>query len=44
MRRRRGQDQIPWYVWLAVGIDPLTATFLVAAQHQASDTSQGEQR
>jgi hypothetical protein len=32
MKRRRGQDELPWYVWLAVGLDPLAAAFVVAAQ------------
>jgi hypothetical protein len=44
MRRRRGQDQLPWYVWLAFGIDPLTAAFILAAQPDSPGTSQAERR
>jgi hypothetical protein len=32
MRRRREQDEIPWYVWLAVAVDPLTAAYVLAAR------------
>ena len=30
MRRRREQDEFPWYVWLAVAIDPLNAAYVLA--------------
>jgi hypothetical protein len=44
MRRRREPDEIPWYVLLAVAVDPLTAAYVLAARPHASGTSQGEQR
>ncbi len=44
MRRRREQDELPWYVWLAVAVDPLTAAYVLTARPHASGTREGDHR
>jgi len=43
MTRRRQYDH-PWYVWLALGIDPLTAAALLTMERPRPDAKPGERR
>ena len=36
MRRERRHDH-PWFVWLALGLDPLTAAVLLAVERPRPD-------
>jgi hypothetical protein len=42
--KRRQQYEHPWYVWLALGVDPLTAAVLLAVERPRPETKPGERR
>jgi hypothetical protein len=44
MKRISGQDALPWLVWLALAVDPMTAAVVLTTRPRPSSTSPGEQR
>jgi hypothetical protein len=42
--RRRDRADHPWFVWLALGVDPLTAALLLSVERPRPDTKPGERR
>jgi hypothetical protein len=44
MKRNSGQDALPWLVWLALAVDPMTAAVVLTTRPRPSSPSQGEQR
>jgi hypothetical protein len=41
---RRNRHDHPWFVWLALGVDPLTAALLLSVERPRPDTKPGETR
>jgi hypothetical protein len=44
MKRNSGQDALPWLVWLALAVDPMTAPIVLATHPRPSKTNPGERR
>ena len=42
--RRKGRVDHPWYLWLALGVDPLTAAVLLSVERPRPETKPGETR
>ena len=42
--RRRDRADHPWFVWLALGVDPLTAALLLSVERPRPDTKPGDTR
>jgi hypothetical protein len=41
---RKGRHDYPWFVWLALGVDPLTAAVLLAVERPRLDKSHPTER
>jgi hypothetical protein len=41
MKRNSGQDALPWLVWLALAVDPMTAAVVLTTRPRPIDTRAG---
>jgi hypothetical protein len=44
MRRQAPQHQHPWFVWLALGVDPISAPLLLALRPSTDSSHPTESR
>jgi hypothetical protein len=44
MKRNSGQDALPWFVWLALAVDPMTAAVVLTTRPRPSRPPNEEQR
>jgi hypothetical protein len=40
MKRNGAQDALPWLVWVALAVDPMTAAVVLTTRPRPSSTSQ----